>query len=42
VAISLSSFAATGGDIFSLQFANDLAADDGEIYIYHVQLAVKQ
>jgi len=42
VAIDLSSFAATGGDIFSLQFANDLAADDGEIYIYHVQLAVKQ
>jgi hypothetical protein len=40
--LNLGAFTASAGHRFAVMFANDLAADNGTVKVYHIQLAVKR
>jgi hypothetical protein len=42
VVIDVTDFTATAGDRYALKFSNDLAADNGTVKVYYVQLAVRR
>lgn len=42
LAIDVTDFTANAGDRFGLWFANDLAADNGTVKVYYIQLVTKQ
>ncbi len=42
LAIDMTDFTARAGDRFGLQFSNDLAADDGTVKVYYIQLVGKR